>query len=295
MRSERLRGYSLALVAASLWATLGLIYHQLEAYGLSRLTIAFFRAAVSALILFPILAWRRPAWLKLERRDWPLFLALGLFGVAAFFVVYIHAIALAGMGVAAVLMYTAPAWVALISAIFFGERLGALKIAVLLLACAGCALVGRVYDLDSVRLKAPGILAGLGAGLTYGSYTVFSKVAQRRHTAWGTLAYALGLGALFMLPLQSRADVAQALTSPAILLWLLTLALIPTLVGGAAFNAALRRVPASEASVVATLEPVIAALLGWAFLAERMEPLQLLGAGLILTAVVILQRENTNA
>jgi DME family drug/metabolite transporter len=292
VHSERLRGYGLALVAAGLWATLGLIYHRLQAYGLSRLTIAFFRAAVSALILFPILTWRRPAWLKLERRDWPLFVALGLFGVAAFFVVYIHAIALTGMGVAAVLMYTAPAWVALISAIFLGERLGALKIAVLLLACAGCALVGRVYDLNSVRLQAPGILAGLGAGLTYGSYTVFSKVAQRRYTAWGTLAYALGLGALFMLPLQSRADVVQALTSPAILFWLLTLALIPTLVGGAAFNAALRRVPASEASVIATLEPVIAALLGWAFLAERMEALQLLGAGLILTAVVILQGEH---
>ncbi len=294
MRSERLRGYGLALVAAGLWATLGLIYNKLGNYGLSRLTIAFFRAAISALILFPILMWRRPGWLKLERRDWLLFVALGLFGVAAFFVVYIYAIALTGMGVAAVLMYTAPAWVALISAIFFGEQLGPLKIAVLLLACAGCALVGRVYDLDSVRLKAMGILAGLGAGLTYGSYTIFSKVAQRRYTAWGTLAYALGLGALFMLPLQSQAGVVRALTSPAILFWLLALALIPTLVGGVAFNAALRRVPASEASVIATLEPVIAALLGWAFLEERMEALQLLGAGLILTAVVILQREIGN-
>ncbi|MEE8386584.1 MAG: EamA family transporter [Dehalococcoidia bacterium] len=294
MRAERLRGYGLVLVAAGLWATLGLIYHQLEIYGLSPLTIAFFRAAVSALILFPILMWRRPGWLKLERRDWLLFIILGLFGVAAFFVVYIYAIDLTGMGVAAVLMYTAPAWVALISAIFFGERLGALKIAVLLLACAGCGLVGRVYDVDSVRLNALGILAGLGAGLTYGLYTIFSKVAQRRYTAWGTLAYAMGLGALFMLPLQSPGDVVQALTSPAAIFWLLTLALIPTLVGGAAFNAALRRVPASEASVVATLEPVIAALLGWAFLKEQMDPLQLLGAGLILTAVIILQRESTN-
>ena len=294
MRAERLRGYGLALVAASLWATLGLIYNQLEMYGLSSLAIAFFRAAISAMILFPILMWRRPGWLKLERRDWLLFVALGLFGVAAFFVVYTYAIDLAGMGVAAVLMYTAPAWVALVSAIFFGEQLGARKIAVLMLACAGCGLVGRVYDLDSVRLNVIGILAGLGAGLTYGSYTIFSKVAQRRYTAWGTLAYAMGLGALFMLPLQSPGGAVQALSSPAAIFWLLTLALIPTLVAGVAFNAALRRAPASEVSVVATLEPVIAALLGWAFLKEQMEPFQLLGAGLILTAVVILQRESGN-
>lgn len=294
MQSERLRGYGLALVAAGLWATLGLIYHRLESYGLPRLTIAFFRALVAALILFPILGWRQPRWLRVERRDWLLFTALGLFGVAAFFVVYIYAIALTGMGVAAVLMYTAPAWVTLISAVFFEEPLDRLKVGALLLAGVGCALVGRVYDLDSVRLNWWGILAGLGAGLTYGLYTIFSKVAQRRYTSWGTLAYALGLGVLFMLPLQSPASVARALTEPAVLLWLAVLGGFPTLVGGVAFNAALRRVPASDASIVATVEPAIAALLGWACLGERLEGLQLLGAGLILAAVVTLQRRIGN-
>ncbi|MCP4535949.1 MAG: EamA family transporter [Chloroflexi bacterium] len=293
MQSERLRGYGLALVAAGLWATLGLFYHKLQSYGLPRLTIAFFRATVTALILFPLLKWRQPSWLRIKRRDWPLFTALGLFGVAAFFVVYIYAIDLTGMGVAAVLMYTAPAWVTLISAIFFQEQLDGLKVSVLLLACAGCALVGRVYDLDNVRLNLWGILAGLGAGLTYGLYTIFSKVAQRHYTSWGTLAYALGLGGLFMLPLQSRNDIIQALTSTKVLFWLSMLGLIPTLVGGIAFNAALRRIPASDASIIATFEPVIAALLGWAFLKEQMETLQLLGAGLILIAVAILQKETT--
>ena len=67
MRSERLRGYGLALVAAGLWATLGLFYHRLEAHGLPLLTIAFFRAAVAALILFPVLKWRQPSWLRLKR------------------------------------------------------------------------------------------------------------------------------------------------------------------------------------------------------------------------------------
>ncbi len=290
MRSERWRGYGLALTAAALWATLGLFYHRLATHGLPHLTIVFFRAITAALMLFLALGWRRRSWLRIERRDWPLFAALGLFGVAAFFVVYIHAIALTGMGVAAVLMYTAPAWVTLVSAIFFEERLSKLKVGVLLLACTGCALVGRVYDLESVRLNLLGVLAGLGAGLTYGLYTIFSKIAQRRYTAWTTLAYALGLGGLFMLPLQPLADVVRAVTSPVILFWLLMLGLVPTLVGGVAFNAALRRVSASDASIVATLEPAIAALLGWSFLGERTEPLQLLGAGLILAAVMILQR-----
>jgi len=212
--------------------------------------------------------------------------------VAAFYVVYIHAIALIGMGIAAVLMYTAPAWVTVLSAVFLKERLSGLKVAAVLLACGGCALVGQVYDLASVRLNLLGILAGLGAGLTYGLYTLFSKVAQRRYTSWTTLAYALGLGTTFMLPLQSSADLVGAVTRPSALFWLLMLGLVPTLGGGVAFNAALRRIPASSASIVATLEPAVAALLGWAFLGEQLETLQLLGAGLILAAVIILQRDN---
>lgn len=289
MPSDRLRGYGLALVAACLWATLGLFYQGLEAHGLPRLTIVFYRAVVAAVVLLVVLGWRRREWLRLQRRDWLLFLVFGLVGVAAFFVVYITAISLTGMGVAAVLMYTAPAWVTVLSAVFLKEHLGWLKVAALLLACAGCALVGRIYDLESVRLNLVGILAGLGAGLTYGLYTMFSKVVQSRYSAWTTLAYALGVGALFMLPLQSPAHLAQALSSPAAVFWLLMLGLIPTLGGGVAFNAALRLVPASEASIVATVEPAVAALLGWLFLNERLEGLQLLGAGLILTAVVVLQ------
>ena len=300
MRADRLRGYGLALVAAALWATLGLFYGGLEAYGLSRLTIVFYRAALTATMLFIVLGLpfgfaqdrRRRDWLRVARRDWLLFAALGLLGVAVFFVIYIDAIARIGMGMAAVLMYTAPAWVTLLSTIFFKERLGGPKIIAVLLACGGCALVGQVYNLASVRLNLLGILAGLGAGLTYGLYTLFSKVAQRRYTSWATLAYALGLGALFMLPLQSPPDLVRAVTTPAALFWLLMLALVPTLGGGVAFNAALRRIPASSASIVATLEPVIATLLGWAFLDERLEPLQLLGAGLILAAVVTLQLES---
>jgi len=220
-----------------------------------------------------------------------MFLVFGFVGVAAFYLIYIYAIGLIGMGMAAVLMYTAPAWVTLLSVVLFKEPLNGRKIVAVLLACGGCALIGQVYNLANVRLNLLGILAGLGAGLTYGLYTLFSKVAQRRYSAWTTLAYALGVGALFMLPLQPLANLVHAVTTPPILFWLLVLGLVPTLGGGVAFNAALRRIPASNASIIATLEPAIATLLGWMFLDERLEAPQLLGAGLILAAVIVLQRE----
>ncbi len=294
MKSERLRGYGLVLLAATLWATIGLFYHYLEAQGLPRLTIAFYRATVSALLLFPVLAWRAPQSLRIRRRDWPLFLAFGLFGVAAFYIVYVHAIALAGMGVAAILMYTAPAWVAVLGALFLGEPMTRVKVVALLLAIGGCTLIGLPAIQGDppvgVRSGWAGVLAGLGAGLTYGLYTIFSKVAVRRYSPWVTLAYGLAIGALFMLPFQSPTGLARAVAGLPTALVVFGLGLVPTVAAGAAFNLGLQRVPASNASIVATLEPALATMLGWLFLGERMEPVQVIGAALILIAVVILQR-----
>jgi DME family drug/metabolite transporter len=286
---RELGGYGLVLLAAVLWATLGLFYKGLAASGLPLLTIVFFRAGVAAVTLFAVLLWRERSSLRLSGRDGLFFLAFGLVGVAAFYIVYIHAIQWAGMGVAAILMYTAPVWVSLYGALFLGERLTPQRGGILALAFLGCALVGRAYDPTGMGLNVLGILAGLGAGLTYGAYTIFSKVAQRHHTAWATLAFGLGFGTLFLLPLQSPPVLLRALTTPTLLFWLVMLGLIPTLGGGLAFNLGLRRVPASSASVVATLEPVIAAALGWAVWGERMEWPQILGAALVLAAVIVLQ------
>jgi DME family drug/metabolite transporter len=186
-------------------------------------------------------------------------------------------------------MYTAPAWVTIFDALFLKERMNAVKVTALILAGLGCALISRVYDPASLRVNLPGILAGLGTGLAYSAYIVFSKVAQRRYTTWTTLAYALGLGSLFLLPLQSLDGLTRAFTTPPALMLLLLLGILPTLAGGIAFNAAVRLLPASEVSIVATVEPVIAALLGWAILGEQLDLLQLVGGAFILSAVGILQ------
>ncbi len=295
MNTHRLRGYAFILVAATLWATLGIVFKALIGdYGLPRITIAFFRASLSAVILFAALALRRPSALRVKARDVLFFAAFGLFGIAAFYSVYVIAIDLAGMSVAAVLLYTAPAWVALISAVFLGEKLTPVKLVAVTLAMAGCALVARVYDLRGLQLNWLGILAGLGAGLTYALYSVFNKVGLRRHDGWTVLAYGLLAGSVFLAPLQSPQSLVTALRQPGAVAWLLVLALGPTLGAGLSFNAGLRHVPVSSASIVATLEPVIASILAFAFLHERLDLAQLAGGGLILAAVVFLTRASSS-
>ena len=123
--SHRAKGFALVLLAAALWGTLGIFYKILiGVYGLSPLCLAFFRAAFSAVFLLVGLALWQPGCLRVARRDLPLLVGFGLFGVAAFFFVYVNAVDRVGVAVASVLLYTAPAWVTLISWRFLGERIG---------------------------------------------------------------------------------------------------------------------------------------------------------------------------
>ena len=294
MDTHRLRGYTLILIAATLWATLGIIFKVLiNDYGLARITIAFFRASLPTVLLLAALVFRRPDMLRIAWRDVVLFLVFGSLGIAAFYISYITAIDLIGMSVAAVLLYTAPAWVAVISALFLGERMTTRKLVAVALATIGCALVARIYDVHGLQLNVWGILAGLSAGLTYALYSVFNKVGVRRYDGWTVLAYGLLLGAVFLAPLQSPQLLLDALRQPGAVAWLVALALGPTIGAGLAFNAGLRHIPVSSASVVATLEPVIASMLAFIFLHERLDPGQLIGGALILIAVISLTRAQT--
>jgi DME family drug/metabolite transporter len=285
------RGYALVVLAAGFWATLGLFYKTIiDQYGLPPLTVVFFRAAVSGLVLFALLLAGQRRRLVVARRDWPFFLFFALVGIAGFYAVYVYAIHLTGMAMAAVLMYTAPAWVALMAWRLFGEPLNRIKVAALALCFAGSVLVARLLEPGQLQMNGLGILCGLGAGIAYGIYSICNRVAMDRHySVWTALAWPNLLGAVFLLLLQPSGMVGKALTTPAALAWLLVLGIVPTLGGAGSYFLGLRHLPVSVASVVATLEPVFAAVMGYLVWHETLTPLQLAGCGLILGGVVLLR------
>jgi DME family drug/metabolite transporter len=286
--SHRLKGFALVLLAAFLWGTLGIFYKILIGfYGLSPLSLAFFRAAFSGFFLLVGLAVWQPGCLRVERRDLPLLVGFGLFGIAAFFFVYVNAVDRVGVAVASVLLYTAPAWVTLISWRFLGERISRRQWAALALAFAGCALVAGIYDLNQVRLNGPGVLFGLASGLTYGLYSVFVKAGVRKHSPWTVLVYGMVIGSITLFLVQDLSAVVQALRSPAIVAWLVAIALIPSLGSGLAFATGLRLVPVSSASVVANVEPMVATILAYLVFGEVMSAWQMVGGVLIIAGAVI--------
>jgi DME family drug/metabolite transporter len=289
--SKPFTGYLFVLLAATLWGTLGVFYKFLTSnYLLTPLEIVFWRALYASLFTFILLSiWRRNE-IAIPRQNIKLFIAIGTIGIASFYIVYIYAITAIGMGVASVLLYSAAVWVALYGFIFEREQINRLKWTALFLAFSGIIMIGRVYNLDQIRLSALGFLAGLGSGLGYATYILLNKrVSQMGYSSWTVNAYGLGIGAVVLLLLQQPVELTKTLLNSSATFWLFVLAIVPTLGGGLAFYAGLQRLPAVNASITATFEPVVATTLAWIIFSERLDLPQIIGGLLIIGSVILIQ------
>ncbi len=284
------RGILQIALAAALWGSLGVAGRFAFAAGLTPLAVGFYRAAIAFVIVAAATALVDRQRLRIRRADLLLFGLFGLVGIAVFFYVYLYAISKTTVATAAILLYTAPAWVLLLSRLVFGEPLTPPKLAAVALAFAGCVLVVRGYDLPSLRVNLPGVLAGLAAGFTYALYSIFGKSALRRYPPQTTLTYALGFGTVFLgvLVYATQQTGIGALRAG----WpmILYLGVVITLLAQFLYLSGLRQVEAGRASLIATLEPVIAAILGYAVLRERLDPLQVMGGLAVLSGVVLVRR-----
>ncbi len=291
MRSNQSVGYLLVLSAAFLWGTLGIFYKYLNTNAqLSGIEIVFWRAIIAAIFTFLYLLLFKPDQLHFKKNNLGLFLAIGLFGIAGFYVVYIYAITSIGMGIASVLLYSAPVWVAVYGVLWNGERLNRRKILALILSITGSIFIANVYRLDQFRMSAFGLIAGLGAGIGYAAYIILNKRAsQQGYGAWTVNAYGLGIGAMILLIFQDFSQLKITFMTPATLGWLVILGMVPTLGGGLAFYSGLKSIPAVNASITATFEPVVATIFGWWLFSENLNLVQIMGGIAIIAGVILIQ------
>ena len=283
-------GYAYIIAAALLWATIGPAARFALRAGVQPLEISFWRAAIGGL-LFALHAAVRGR-LRIERRDLPAVGGFALLGVTIFYWSYFRAVQLGGAALAAILLYTAPAWVALSAALWLGERLTIRKSLAVGLTLTGIALVALgsgangLGDASRSATRAPALAWGLLAGLAYAAYYLFGKRYFARYEASTLFAYALPLGAVMLLP-----AVAFAPKSAADWLVLLFLGVVPTYGAYLLYSIGLARVEATRAATVATLEPVAAAALAYAVWGEALRGLGYVGAALVLAGVLVVATE----
>jgi len=272
-----LAGYFYVLAAASLWGLLGVVSKWAFEQGVSPLEVAFWRAALGA-VLFGTQALLVQK-VYLQQRDLPAVAGFGLVGVSLFYGAYQLAIQSGGAALASVLLYTAPAIVALLSWLFLREPMDAYKLGAVGLTLLGVALVS--LQGGGVKVTLAALFWGLLSALTYATYYLFGKLYLHKYSTPTVFLYALPVGALGLLPFVNFVPKnAEAWTAIAFL------TMASTFFAVTLYFAGLRRLEATRASVVATIEPVVAAFVAWLWWGERFSLLGYLGAGLVLAGVV---------
>ena len=282
-------GPALIILAGIFWGSMGIFVRRLSTFGFNSIQIVCIRVTIAALVFCLVLLLKDPTGFRISLGDLPLFLGLGLGSVLVFTVCYFTAISMMSLSTAAILLYTSPIWIMLMSVLFFHEKLTSRKLLALVLAFGGCVLVSGI---SGGGLTPAGLLIGLGSGIGYGLYSILGTVALRRYSPYTVTTWTFLFAAIGSLLISHPADIAaKVFAAPSVgglLLFCLLTALVTAVVPFLAYTLGLRSVEASKAGILATIEPMVATLIGILVFSEPMTLSSGIGMLMILIAVILL-------
>ena len=253
-----------------------------------RLFFGFLLLAVLTLIL------DGPDAFRIGRKTLISCILLGIVCQGVFNMLYSMSISMNGMSVASVLLYTAPVFTGIASALLFKEKLNLLKTAALLINVFGCALMATGGDLSGAAFVPLGLLIGVGAGFTYAMTAVFGKIAMQEDSSpLAVAAYNLFFGCVFIaLARRPWLTVENPFNTRFLLIGLL-FGLVATALAYAFYFSGLSRISqASKVPVVASVELIVAAVIGAAVFDERVTVIKITGILLVILSILLFSKKS---
>jgi drug/metabolite transporter, DME family len=282
-------GLALITVAALFWSTIGIAVSVL--YGLAA-TNPFSVGLLRLLIATPALLLLSrvmvgPGFWRIQRRHLPNMLLIGA-AFAGYQLCYFAAIPRIGVAAAVMInICSAPVITALLGGVFLGERLSPRIAMALVGSILGTALlVGGAPQAQGDQLWS-GVALALGAGLCYSLLALAGKGVAQHYHPLQPITLAFSLGAVLLLPPAIAGGLALSYP-PAGWLLILYLGLIPTALAYVLYLRGLRSVPTTVAAILTLFEPLGSTILAVLLLGERLAPLGLSGAALLLASMGLL-------
>ena len=281
--------YICVLLAAALWGIAGVFVRAIEKTAVSEMQIVLGRAIFSALVIGIITLIRDPKLFKIKLKDLWVFIGSGIFSIVLFNYSYYTTMTLTSLSVAAVLLYTAPFFVVILSFLIFREKFTLNKSIACIVAFIGCCLVSGLFD-ASHRISGKALSFGLLTGFGYALYTIFGEILIKRgyHSLTITF-YVFAIAFIGTIPFVNLKETVLAFKADSKALGIIFLmAVFNTVIPYLLYTTGLRGVEPSVAPIIATIEPVVATLVGALIFKEAVTPLGVLGIFLVLASVVIL-------
>lgn len=283
------KGYIYIFIAGCLWGFIGLFVNLLTACGAESGTTAFLRIGCGAVLMIPLLLTSGgPALFKIDKRGLGICLILGVFGQAAFNYAYTWAIRLVGVATGSVLLYTAPIFVCLMSFIIFKEDIGRKKLLALAINIIGCIFTVTGGNFTAMSFSVIGVFAGVMAGFLYALVTIMGTIGKDYNSLTITFySFLFGASALALI-VQPGANIMECMSLNFVLA-AIGYGLVPT-VGSYYFY--MRGLSAdletSKVPVVASVETVVAALIGILVYSESAGLGKLAGIALVILSIAVM-------
>ncbi|WP_233202858.1 DMT family transporter [Sporosarcina sp. P1] len=279
---------STTIAGAVCWGLIGLFIAPLYARGFTAWDVVAIRGIFSFVFLFAIMMLFFRDQLQTRIKDHLFFASAGIFSLALFNYFYFEVFSRSSLSLAVTLLYTGPIFVMILSRIFFKEPLTARKVLALASAIVGCALVVRLLPLGSESISSQTLFMGVLSGFCYALYSIFTKPITKRYSALTITTYTFFYMALFM---SLTSDVWRKVNTFRYAdVWIaaLLLALISTVAAYVLYTSGLKHLEAGKASILATIEPIVAVVVGVLFLGDQLLPLQLFGIALVLYSAILI-------
>ena len=278
------------LIAGTLWGCIGIFVRHYTALGLSSMQTVTIRMTIAAILFALFVLIYQPKRYKIRLKDLWIFLGSGVISVGFFTYCYFTSIELSSLSVAAVLLYTAPAFVMLFSLSFFKERMTIPKSISLALAVLGCAMTTGVIG-GRLNVTLAGFLFGLGSGICYALYSIFSRFALNRgYEPFTITLYTFLFAAIFSLLATDVRPVLHIVTADlGSIGYAVLFAMVSCVLPYVFYTLGLKHIASSTASIIATVEPVVATVIGAVVFSEPLAiPFGYLGVALVFLSVVLI-------
>lgn len=278
----------LVIFAGVFWGILSIFVRQLTTAGLTSMEIVCIRMILATVGMFFILLITAPSKLYICLRDVWMFICTGVISIALHNYCYFSAIQLGDASVAVVLEYTAPAFVMIMSILFFREKVTVRKILALALTIFGCVLTAGLAK-GSFSVHPMVLLLGLSGGLFYATYSIFGALATRKYDAFTVTFYSFLFAAIATIPFLRVSTVLSIYHSePSQILWSVGLGIFCAVLPYVLYTTGLKRLEAGRAAILSATDPLVGVLTGIIVFNEPITCQRILGVVLIITAVIIL-------
>ena len=286
-KQPKLMAYGYILGAAFLWGIIGIWNRKLMEVGISPTSIVVIRNIGSMLLLSAIFAVKDRSMFQVKKEHLKYFFGSGVISVVLFTLCYFSCQKVCSLAMASIFLYTAPSFVVIMAAILWKEPVTKKKVTALVLTLLGCALVCGVFA-GELAVTAAGILFGLGAGFFYALYSIFSRYALKHYSALKCTLWMFifaGIASVFLIRPTELAVLLNFREGMIAVVLVVLSTVLPFLL----YTMGLAHVESGKASIIASFEPVVAALAGVLIFGESMGVPTVVGILCILAGVCILR------